>query len=209
MRARITFKSISRKDDDITRVIPEKERIPSTLSKICSDTPREGTHYITVTAYSSISKFKFKYFIASYTRQSVHRGCCNNVSHAHTHGNLSKHNTFEWQIHKLNTHHCLWNREGVPILNECWMIVNIMNEKFMWFAALMANCGNYNTVVWETPQQTTRMVLDDCQCYYTVLVANCGISNKVVKEMPQHTISPVIYSLFSQHVYIVMIIRYI
>ena len=38
-------------------------------------------------------KFKFKYFIASYTKQSVHRGCCNKVSHAHTQGNLTKHNT--------------------------------------------------------------------------------------------------------------------
>ena len=39
------------------------------------------------------SSSKFKYFIASYTRQSVHRGCCNKVSHAHTQGNLTKHNT--------------------------------------------------------------------------------------------------------------------
>ena len=52
LRARITFKSTARKDDDITRVIPEKERrILSTLSKICPDTPGEGTYYITVTAY--------------------------------------------------------------------------------------------------------------------------------------------------------------
>ena len=29
-------------------------------------------------------KFKFKYFIASYTLQGVHRGSCNKVSHTHT-----------------------------------------------------------------------------------------------------------------------------
>ena len=37
-------------------------------------------------------KFKFKYFIASYTWQGVYRGSCNKVSHTHTHENLTKHN---------------------------------------------------------------------------------------------------------------------
>ena len=41
-------------------------------------------------------KFKFKYFIASYTWQGVYRGSCNKVSHTHsvthTHENLPKHN---------------------------------------------------------------------------------------------------------------------
>ena len=62
----------------------------------------------------------------------------------------------------------------------------------------MTNCGIYNTAVWETPQQTTKLVQNDCKCHYTVLVTNCGISNKVVKEIPQQTTNPVIYSLFSR-----------
>ena len=39
---------------------------------------------------SAYYKFKFKYFIASYTWQGVHRVLCNKVSH--THENLTKHN---------------------------------------------------------------------------------------------------------------------
>ena len=52
------FQSIARKDDDITRVIPEKEhRILSTFSKMCSDTPGEGTYCIyaaVLTPYGSL-----------------------------------------------------------------------------------------------------------------------------------------------------------
>ena len=35
-------------------------------------------------------KFKFKYFIASYTWQGVNRGLRNKVSHTDTHENLTK-----------------------------------------------------------------------------------------------------------------------
>ena len=34
-------------------------------------------------------KYKFKYFIASYTWQGVYRGSCNKVSHTHTHENFT------------------------------------------------------------------------------------------------------------------------